>query len=106
MQLGMLFHSLGAMTLNDLAANVCSLMKGTTSHLYSELDLSSCSLMAFTVNRLHKYSGAWSFRHLYVNVSSLKLILIWMGNQWSLIKQSVTLFFAVFPCNVAPLSDV
>ena len=91
--MGILFHNPGAVTLKDLAANVCSLTKGTISLLYGELDLSSVSFVSFIVNKLLKYSGAWLFRHLYVNVSILKWILVLIGNQWSVLKHSVTLSY-------------
>ena len=64
------FHNDGALTLNDLAANVCLLTLGITNCLYLSLDLSILLDDGITDRRSNKYSSVSPFKHLYVIVSS------------------------------------
>ena len=93
--LGRVFQSLGPYTLNDLLANVCLFVEGTSSRslVFEECNL-GCFIF-FLVMSFCRYVGAWLFWHLYMCVAILKSILSLIGSQCRYLLISVALSFMI-----------
>ena len=97
MLVGSLFHSVGAMCLRDLAANVFCLIMGILSKIPMLLDLMFSLFCSLTEICSCRYFGAELLIHLWVIVSILNSIHCCIGSQCNALRDSVELLYFDLP---------
>ena len=98
------FQSFGPYTLNDLSADVCLLVQGTSSRNLVFEECNQGCFFFFSVMSFCRYMGAWLFWHLYMCVAILKSILSLIGRQCSDLFVSVALSFLIFALPIVILA--
>ena len=70
---GRAFQSFGPYMLNDLTANVCLLVDGTSSRNLVFEECNPGCFTLFSVMSFCRYMGAWLFWHLYICVGIMEV---------------------------------